>query len=340
MRFPAAFLVVAALPYCLPAQSGSTAALFTTVRSALQSHRPDRDIATLIDNTHFTEKLENGVIEELQSEGAGSETLEALDRAQELSRNLPRPAADLPLFDAPPPPTPEEQAQIIDHARALALEYTGTLPNFLCTETVRRYTAGKNGGVWKRGDVLVIALAFTDKGEQYKLLTIDGHPTNKKLADVGGSMSNGEFGSLLKMIFTPTYAADFRWERWTRLSGRLTAVFTYYVEQKNSPYTINWKTGTKHYSGKFAIRGALYIDRETNHVMRFTDQAEGIPTAWPILSTPSTLDYDYADIGGQKFLLPKHVDSRLLTKSEQNRNRIEFGDYRKFSGEATVTFDK
>jgi len=74
--------------------------------------------------------------------------------------------------------------------------------------------------------------------------------------------------------------------------------------------------------------------------MRFTDQAEGIPANWPILSTPSTLDYDYADIAGQKFLLTKHVDSRLLTKSEQNRNRIEFGDCRKFSGEATVTFDK
>jgi hypothetical protein len=340
MRVSAAVLLLAALPSCLPAQSGSAAALFTTVRSALQAHRPDRDIATLVDGAHLIEKLDIAVVEELQSEGAGPETLDALDRAQELSRNLPKPAAALPLFDAPPPPTSEEQAKTIDQARTLALEYTGTLPNFLCTETVRRYAAGKNAGVWKRRDVLTIALAFTDKGEQYKLLTIDGHPTNKKLADVGGTMSNGEFGSLLKVIFTPKYAATFEWERWTRLGGRLTAVFTYDIEQKNSPYTINWNTHTKHYSGKFALRGAVYIDRETNHVMRFTDNALDIPANWPILATPSTLDYDYADVGGRAYLLPKHVDSRVLMKSEQTRNRIEFGDYRKFSSEATVTFDK
>jgi len=59
-----------------------------------------------------------------------------------------------------------------------------------------------------------------------------------------------------------------------------------------------------------------------------------------VVRTPAVLDYDYADVGGQSFLLPRRVDSRVVLKGEQSRNVVEFVNYRKFAGEATVTFDK
>lgn len=340
MRLRFTIVILASLPWSLPAQNGSVAALFKAVQSALHEHRPDRDIAQIVDTTRLAEKLGDDVVEELQSEGAGPETMDALDRAQEASRKLPKPAAPLPLFDAPEAPSADEQSKAIEKTRDIAMQYTANLPNFLCTETVHRFFQGKNETSWKRRDVLTMDVAYTEKGEQYKLQTIDGHPTNKKMADVGGALSNGEFGSLLKMIFDPKSATEFRWERWTRLRNRLTLVVAYHIPQKHSSYTISWITLLKNYRGKFAVSGAVYIDRETSQVMRFSDEAEGIPNDWPILGTPAVLEYDYADIGGNKFLLPKRVDSRVLMKSGQNRNRVEFGNYRRFSSEATVSFDK
>jgi hypothetical protein len=88
------------------------------------------------------------------------------------------------------------------------------------------------------------------------------------------------------------------------------------------------------------MRGLVYVDRESNQILRFVAGADDLPADWPILRTPSVLDYDYADVGGQKYLLPKRVDSRVVLRSHQNRNLTEFSDYRKFSSEATISFEK
>jgi len=45
-------------------------------------------------------------------------------------------------------------------------------------------------------------------------------------------------------------------------------------------------------------------------------------------------------VGGQRFLLPRRVDSRVVLKDGQSRNVVEFVNYRKFASEATVTFEK
>ena len=37
-------------------------------------------------------------------------------------------------------PLSPEETQIIEKTRELALEYTANLPNFICTETVRRFS--------------------------------------------------------------------------------------------------------------------------------------------------------------------------------------------------------
>jgi len=58
------------------------------------------------------------------------------------------------------------------------------------------------------------------------------------------------------------------------------------------------------------------------------------------LRTPSVLDYGIAEVGGQPFLLPSRADMRVITKDGQERNVLEFGNYRRFAGEATVNFEK
>jgi hypothetical protein len=320
-------------------QDGSIAGLLTTVREGLRIKRADIIIAGMVHDIKLTERLQDEAIEELQSEGAGPETLEELDRQRDLTRKLGAPAQAAKLFDAPPEPGSEEQSRVLEKARENALQYTAGLPDFLCTEFVRRYEGSKQDE-WRPTDTLKMDVAYSEKGERYRLLQINGRPTTKTLREIGGFSSNGEFGSLLKWIFDPKSATDFRWEHWTNLRGHPTYVFSYHIDKAHSQYSLNWKTFLKTYAGTTGMRGLVYLDRETNQVMRFSDEADGIPSNWPLVRTPAVLDYDYAEVGGQRFLLPRKVDVRVERKDGQSRNVVEFGKYRKFASEATVTFDK
>jgi hypothetical protein len=52
----------------------------------------------------------------------------------------------------------------------------------------------------------------------------------------------------------------------------------------------------------------------------------------------TTVDYDFADIGGQNYLLPARGVSEVRSLRLETRNRVEFREYRKFSAHSTLTF--
>ena len=316
------------------ASIGNVADLVAAVRAGLKASQADAEIARTVRDARLADRVDFAAIEELQSEGAGPETVEALDRQRWLTESLP-PAA-LHLFDAPATPSPEQQAAAIEKARTIAIAYSASLPNFLCTEMVHRYHAGTGSQNWKEDDLLKVALAYSDKGERYRLLEINGKPTSKSLNSTGDMWSSGEFGSILGLIFANESAAQFQWERWSILRGRAALVFSFRVDQAHSGYHVAWKSK----GAIVGLAGKVYLDRETHQVMRLGYEAEGIPATSPILRTFCLVDYEYAEVGGQSFLLPKRADSRVVLKGGQDRNVLSFGAYRKFSGEATVTFDK
>ncbi len=338
MRLSLSALVLALFAWVAPDQT--VGQLLASLRDALKAGRSDAEIARTLHDTNLNQKLDDAVIEELQSEGAGPQTLEELDRQRRLSATLAAPTEPLNLFDAPATPAPEEQSATIEKARVIALKYTEGLPNFLCTEMVQRYVDSKGSQTWKKEDLLKIDVGYSDKGERHRLLEINGRPATQTLAQVGGFDSSGEFGTLLKWIFAPESTTEFHWQRWSRLRGNLAYVFSYRVPQEHSQYGINWRTSSKPLHMVAAFAGLVYIVRATGQVTRYTHQAEGIPADWPIVATPAVADYDFADVGGKRFLLPKRLDSRIVLKRGQNRNVVEFGNYRKFEGEAILTFDK
>src|SRR5262249_9337538 len=90
-----------------------------------------------------------------------------------------------------------------------------------------------------------------------------------------------------------------------------------------------------------AFGGLVYVDRETNRVMRITYAPSDIPSYWPIVQAESALDYDLATIGEQQFFLPRHAELILTARNgRQARNVMEFSNYRKFSAEAIFSFEK
>jgi hypothetical protein len=229
-----------------------------------------------------------------------------------------------------------EQTRIIERAREVALQYTANLPNFIATETIQRAELPKHSQTWKPDDTLTVDVAFSDKGERYNILAINGKPTKKTLSQLGGAKSDGEFGTILRWIFLPESATKFLWERSEELRGRPMYVFSYNIEQNNSGYRVGWNNRRI----IAAFGGLVYVDRDSSRVMRLTHAPSGIPASWPLASMSSDLDYGFAEINGQKFLLPLHAEMTLtLRDGSQARNTMDFDNFRKFTTEATLKFE-
>jgi len=89
-----------------------------------------------------------------------------------------------------------------------------------------------------------------------------------------------------------------------------------------------------------AYSGLVYIDKKTERTLRIQMDAVDVPASFPIREAGSRLDYDYIEIAGNDFLLPLKARVRMRTGRDITRNDVEFRLYRKFSAEATISFDE
>jgi hypothetical protein len=276
---------------------------------------------------------------ELQHLGAGPKTVAALKRLGETSASLPSAAPAAPKTEpaAKPAPSSDEQRQIIEEVRENSLNYTRSLPNYLCRQVTKRRIDPTGGGSWRDTDVIVEQLSFFEQRENYKVVMINNSMVTNNLQhdQLGGSTSSGEFGSILRAIFDPASQTEFGWERWGGLHDRWQFVFTFHTGQPI--YSI------RHGDSKRTIvaraHGLVFIDRDTKMVSRIHLECEGIPADFPIRSVTLDQDYDFADIGGQQYMLPLHSDVRSSEGHYRSWNEVTFGGYRKFGADASITFD-
>jgi len=232
-----------------------------------------------------------------------------------------------------------EQASLLEQAREAALQYSASLPDFLCTEVVRRAHDPRGDGRWQNLDTLTVKLSYFDHREEYKLMEIDGKPTLLEYESVLGTVSAGEFGTRLYSIFDPRSDGEFRWKGWTTLRELRVARFSYRIPLGSSTYLLLYRPSqAQRNEVVVAYHGDVYVDRETHMVLRLTLQAE-IPRSFPINLTESSVDYDYAEVGGKLYLLPSHAYSKAKNWGYQAENNVEFRGYHKFHTESTLTFD-
>jgi hypothetical protein len=237
-------------------------------------------------------------------------------------------------------PTDAEATAIIEKARAYALAYTVSLPDFLATQVVHRYHDPRNNDRWQRLDVLTVRLSFSERAEDYKLIEIDGKPTLLDYSNTGGPTSKGEFGTLLLFLFHPKMEAEFRWKGWTNIHKRRAAVYSYKVDQAHTQYHISYgivAEGPNHIVAPYY--GEVSLAPETGEILHITQHAI-LPLSFPIRQSATTVEYSYADVGGRKYLLPSTAEVTMSTGRYKTRNVVDFKEYRKFQTEATITFDK
>jgi hypothetical protein len=310
------------------------------LRSSVELKQDDRQVARFLEKVRLTERLDDRVIEELQGLGIGPRTVEALGKLRDKTAGL-APAAKVaprPAAHAIPPPSEEEQQRVLKEARENALNYSRSLPDFICTQVTRRFYDPTGLEIWQLGDTLTTRLSYFEQKENYKLILINDHITNRSYESLGGAISTGEFGSMLKGVFEPETGAEFQWDHWATLRGKAAYAFAYRVAQANSQWSITYgKDRSQRVMPGY--HGLIYVQRTTNMVLRLTLEAQDIPPSFPVQQAITVLDYDYSKISEHEFLLPLKAVIRMRSDKYLSKNNVEFRRYQKFSSDATVTFD-
>jgi hypothetical protein len=240
-----------------------------------------------------------------------------------------------PAPDTPAPDANEQQAMLARITKG-ALRYQGEVPDFLCEESIARSQANaKTPDRWKQLDTLEEELGFVGGRETHTLLRIDGKKTPLSHEDLEGMRSDGllQFVMVPSWIFGPQVKTRFDWTRWETRDGRRVAVFAFHVPPSISTHPL------VNESKSFLVgyHGLIYADPASGDMARLEARMDA-PKDFPFQEDAFDIDYGQVDIAGQQFLLPVRSvgwvrDGKLLT-----RNEIEFGEYRKYGADATVTF--
>jgi hypothetical protein len=238
------------------------------------------------------------------------------------------------------PPDREEQAAIIERVRQNTLAYVESLPNFICTQVTRRFVAPEKAGrepVWKSVDTLVIHLTYDGKKEDYRVVSVNGKPTDKLLSQIGGSKTFGDFASLIKGVFRAKSEAKFEWRRWAEFQGRRVAVLGYIIDEAHSPFkTLSGKGGTQ--VATWPAEGEVYADASTWQLLRLTTNSIEMPEEMPAREVHITFALDWQIIGGKSHLLPAETSSVTVFAKERRKVETRFTEYQKFSADAAITY--
>jgi hypothetical protein len=315
----------------------------------VRARYPDKQVADYINHLKLSERLDDRTLENLEAMNIGVQTRHALELLRDRTKTLivaAPPAALLPPKQDPPP-TSEEQAALIDELRDYALNYSGNLPDFICTQVTKRYGAPKPGTKyggksdddprWQAFDELTMRLSYFNQKEDYKLILHNNTPTAQDYKNVGGSSSYGDFGTMLRKIFEVGTEARFEWDHWGTLRGQRVMAFAYRVPQERSEYHI--QVPDEHLDIIAGYHGLVEADKRTHKIMRITVEADNLPVGYPVKSTRTILDYDYTDLAGHMFLLPLKGQVFMTAADIVTRNDESFHNYRKYSADSAISFD-
>jgi len=218
-------------------------------------------------------------------------------------------------------------------------------------QVINRSEAFAGTGNWRPLDTVIIAVSYsTEKGEQYRVLAVNGAPveseTGNNYSGLSGSTTGGEFVEDLAKLFKPESKTEFKLLTTDVVHDQPTLVFDYEIKiENNKDGGVGFKTasGPKDYtftSVPAGAKGKVWMDRKTGRVMRIEFKATDIPADFRVKAYESSIDYDWVTIAGEKYLLPVLSDNRF-TSSEgrqlfQSRNLIHFKNYQRYGTDVII----
>jgi len=248
-----------------------------------------------------------------------------------------------PCPDPPPAASPRADSEstrslgpaesLIERAREAAFEFSEKLPNFICEEFMARF-AQRGREKEMPLDVVSAEIIYEDTHESYRNVKINNRPTDKRLEEIGGSWSTGEFASTLVELFHPGTDAQFRAGGASAISGFSAQVYDFQVGKEHS----HWMVHSGSQTLAAAYKGSVWVDPKTARVLRIEIQARNIPSDFPTDTVESAVDYSDVMIGGRSVLLPVHAESLGCERGTRycSHNIIDFRNYHEFKSEIKI----
>ena len=329
----------------------TSADVSTLVFTSLYSDHDDDALARDLKKSEMTEQLSPHLVRYFQLAGTGPRALAALQELQEKSKKLPPPAER--ALTIQPVPLPDEQTQILKRVTEYARGYVHALPDFLCDQVTSRYTnlkgrgADRNARYGKKlrpSDSFTRVLRFARGAEESQVMRVNNKPAKGVSTRFGQSISSGEFGGDMVIIFGPGVNPDLVWDHWETFRGKRTAVFSYFVRPGKSEFSLYYccfaepGIGDMQQSYKSPIRGLLYVDAETGLISRLMIRAVELPAAFRVKESNTIIDYGIVSIAGKAYTLPLRALMFTHSDYQRNRNEIQFLNYRKFEAESIFTY--
>ena len=215
--------------------------------------------------------------------------------------------------------------------------FTQGLPNFVCRQLTTRYQEENKSSGFQPIDIVTATVVYEDGHESYRDITVGGHKVDKKMQDIGGSTSTGEFASTLASLFSDYTQADFRRAQTTQIGETAATIYDFKVQLKHS----DWRIVVGGQMLQPAYSGSVWIDPSTGHVRRIEMSANNIPKDFPLDTVEWAVDYDHVSLAaGMTFLLPVHAENLSCVRGSTlcTKNAVDFRNYHKYSGESTITF--
>jgi VWFA-related protein len=233
-------------------------------------------------------------------------------------------------------PEPDALKSILADAAHEAINYSDSLPNFICEQVTNRLVGSNGKTEWKRKDRFSVLLTYLDHKEKRTMLAQEryGVKSYGDNVEMYGAFSYGEFGSALRGVFQSSSKADFQWKEAGMLGDATVQVFDYRVARENSTFNLQTSFGQTVFVG---FHGQVFIDSATRRVRRIAMITDDVPKKFPIHSTSISVDYDYVTINNHDYLLPVGAQTMISQgRGEMDLNEIEFRNFRRFGSSVKI----
>ncbi len=262
-----------------------------------------------------------------------------------LSAPGPTPAANsaeppLPSSNVRIPPEEDlpDEPSLNRRAADAALQFSEALPNYICREVILRFQNTDRNDAWRLLDTVEADLVYEDGVENYRNITVNGRRVSR-MEEVGDAWSTGEYGTLLRHLFTPDTMTDFQFLKTSRIDGVDAREYFFSVKQEHSMWAVRVQSRSYHP----AYSGRIWIDPSTERTLRIEMEANAFPSDFPVDRVETSMDYEQIRLSGTApFLLPVRAATLGCQRGTDTcfRNSMEFRNYRKFEAESSIQYEE
>ncbi len=225
---------------------------------------------------------------------------------------------------------------LLARVKARMNENLARVPDYVCVQTVERFSRTAPDAEWKRVDTLRLQVGFAGGKEIFAWHGARQFEEKQLSEMVGaGTVGTGSFAIHATNVFLSD-APEFTFRGEDSFDGKPAYRFDYAVSEDLSRYKIR----VSPFQAFVAFHGSFWVDHETLDLLRLEVRAEDIPPELELARSSDIMEYRWTRFGRSEFLLPKSSELTMVgARGVENRNRTELSGCRQYVGESSLNFE-